>query len=136
MACKVYIAGRYSQKVELNGVASLLRDNGHVVTASWLEEDYAPNITLDQVPDDDLAQLAVVDIQDIQMADTLAFFSCDPATPTHRGGRHVEMGVAIALNKQIIVVGPKENIFHYLPGVCHVQDEQALIAVLNEKGEV
>ena len=32
-----------------------------------------------------------------------------------RGGRHVEFGMAIAAQKRIVVIGPRENIFHWLP---------------------
>lgn len=34
-----------------------------------------------------------------------------------RGGRHVEFGMALALGKRVIVVGPRENVFHLLPEV-------------------
>lgn len=34
-----------------------------------------------------------------------------------RGGRHVEFGVAVASCKRLVVIGPRENIFHHLPRV-------------------
>lgn len=34
-----------------------------------------------------------------------------------RGGRHVEFGMALALAKRCIVIGPRENVFHLLPQV-------------------
>lgn len=36
-----------------------------------------------------------------------------------RGGRHVEFGLAVAWEKRIVVIGPQENIFHWLPMVEH-----------------
>ena len=34
-----------------------------------------------------------------------------------RGGRHAEFGIALALGKRVIVIGPRENVFHALPAV-------------------
>ena len=31
-----------------------------------------------------------------------------------RGGRHVEFGIALARSKRLIVVGHRENVFHWL----------------------
>ena len=42
------------------------------------------------------------------------FFSEPSDKAVRRGGRHVEFGFAMAGNKPIFVIGPKENIFHYL----------------------
>jgi hypothetical protein len=42
----------------------------------------------------------------------------------NRGGRHVEFGLAVALNKRLIVVGYRENLFHWLPQVEFVSSWQ------------
>jgi nucleoside 2-deoxyribosyltransferase len=114
---KIYLAARYSQKEEMKLVAKQLRCHGHIITSTWLEETEPPDVTLDQLTEHFLAYQAEVDLNDIKRADIFVLFSIDPLIPTVRGGRHVETGVALALGKPIYVVGPKENIFHYLPGV-------------------
>jgi hypothetical protein len=43
-----------------------------------------------------------------------------------RGGRHVEFGMAYAWGKRLIVVGPREHVFHALPLVEHYPDWAAL----------
>jgi hypothetical protein len=37
--------------------------------------------------------------------------------PWQRGGRHVEFGLALAWSKHLIVAGPREHVFHWLPQV-------------------
>lgn len=83
---------------------------------------------------------AVVDMQDTIRANCLVLFSEYPTMPVVRGARHVEFGIGIGFNiavsmivrlmgdpafgdllagsgvmpKQLIVVGPRENIYHCL----------------------
>lgn len=123
---KLYLAGQYKQKDKLAAVADQLRAAGHTIIAHWLDEPHSPNTTLDQVPDDQLTEYALCDLEDIEACEIFVFFSVDPATLTLRGGRHVEYGYALRCGKPIIVVGPKENIFHYLPLTNHVVDIEEL----------
>ena len=37
--------------------------------------------------------------------------------PSTSGGLHTEFGMALALKKRLILVGPRENVFHTLPEV-------------------
>lgn len=53
------------------------------------------------------------------------------AAKASRGGRHVEYGIALALEKAVIVVGPQENIFHLLPQVEHYPDWPAYLEALD-----
>ena len=46
-------------------------------------------------------------------------FTEEPRKTNGRGGRHVEFGGAIALQKICVVIGPYENVFHHYPGVEH-----------------
>jgi len=66
------------------------------------------------------ARCAAVDLEDIETADALLFFAEDPLVGIPRGGRHVEFGYGLARGKYIDVVGPRENVFHYVsPLVRH-----------------
>ena len=57
-------------------------------------------------------------VRDIEQADLLAIFTIDPLGPAKpRGGRHWETGFARGLGKEVVVIGPRENIFHFLPEV-------------------
>jgi hypothetical protein len=69
----------------------------------------------------------MVDLQDIEAADTLVLFSEDPLIGTPRGGRHFETGYAFGRGKRVVIVGGEENIFHYLPSVIHYKSLQDFI---------
>ena len=100
---KAYLAARYERRGELLGYIERLADAGIEVTSTWL--------TLEM---DNLANAAQMDLNEIRSADMLIFFSEDPLTAWVRGSRCVEYGYALAAGKQIIVIGQRENCFHWL----------------------
>ena len=132
---KVYLAAQYKQKHEINKYAQELRNLGIGVTSSWLEEPHAPNTQLGEVSEDTRRLYAYSDLNDIDRADAIVFFSQEPTTPTLRGGRHVEFGYGIGTRKKILVVGPRENIFHHHLSVKRTDTwEQAKVMLL--QGEI
>jgi len=70
---------------------------------------------------------ALVDVVDIMAADLFVLYSPKAEHGTGRGGRHVETGIAIAARKPIILVGERENIFHWHPSVVVFPDIETLI---------
>jgi hypothetical protein len=110
-----YLAAAYGRKEEIKQYRDVLVSLGEVVTASWLEEPHGPQTKLADLTPGQNAQYASVDFLDILASETLVFFSESKLTP--RGGRHVEMGIAIGLGRAVHVIGTAENIFHYLPFV-------------------
>lgn len=121
---KVYTAARYSMKDEVAEYANELRAAGIGVTSRWLEEPHSPQATMGEVDVNLLRSYARQDVEDIKAADILVFFSVSDTTPMVRGGRHVEFGIAMALGLHIVVIGPKENIFHLLPEVIHFETKE------------
>ena len=111
---KVYLASKYSQKEELRGYAQELESEGITVTSRWITEEPASLTNLDEK-----ILWARYDLADVARADVLVFFAEDPENQPRRGGRHVEFGYALALNKKVLVVGGIENIFHNLPEIQH-----------------
>lgn len=116
---RVYIAARYSRRVEMKAIAKVLEHNGMAVTSRWLDEMIPESSQLHDVSPAFCKETALSDLEDIHKADTMVFFSEDPTVGTPRGGRHFEMGYASGIGKRLIVIGGPENIFHYLPGVIH-----------------
>lgn len=117
----VYIASRYSRKEEMQDVASILVDRGLVCKSSWLDEPHGPNTSLEELTPEQHLQYAKQDFEDIMSSDAMLFFAEDPNKQPPRGGRHVEFGYAFALGVDIYIIGPKENIFHYLPNIKHFE---------------
>lgn len=106
---RIYLASRYDRRFQMLGVTSILMRAGHVVTSRWIEgRGEGPEVE------------AAEDIADVLRADCLLSFTEEPTehvTWAARGGRHVEFGVALATGKRLCVIGPRENVFHYLPRV-------------------
>ena len=108
---RIYLAARYARRAEMERYAAQLNVSGHTVDARWI------------VDDGEKAErtCAIEDFEDIDRADVLIAFTEPPDIPdtpgASRGGRHVEFGMAVALKKPVIVVGPRENVFHHLPAV-------------------
>ena len=141
----IYLAARYSRLEELQGYADDLRAIGHRVEARWLLGDHQIHEGADKV---EAATMSVPiegrvfaedDVLDVASADMLIAFSEEPrAGGASRGGRHVEFGLALAWRKKVIVVGPRENVFHTLPGVKHFWswDDELWEALTGAGGEI
>ena len=104
----VYLSARFERRDELNGYRAELEAAGLEVTSRWLT-DPTPELT-----DEAWRQLATKDVEDVRRAAGLVLFA-EPGGGG--GGRHVEFGVALGLDKRVIVVGEPENLFHRLDAV-------------------
>jgi hypothetical protein len=99
----------------MKSISRVLEHNGMTVTSRWLEERIPESSQLHDVTPAFCRETAIADLQDICKSDTMVFFSEDPTIGTPRGGRHFEMGYALAMGKDIHIIGKHENIFHFLP---------------------
>lgn len=150
---KIYLASRYSRRVELCGYREQIRNVGHMVTSRWLNGQH--QISDAGVPigdqgerlvegDDEKWQseeatklrrrFAEEDYLDVVLADLLIAFTEMPRSGNSRGGRHVELGIALGMMKRVWIVGPRENIFCWLDDVRHFETWQdCLNAICAEK---
>lgn len=127
---RIYVAGMYKNKAQLQEVGNRLSLDGHLITSSWLKESHAPNIQLSDLSDEWLADIALKDIQEVASSDAMVFFSESDQTPTYRNGRMVEFGIAQLMNIPIHVVGPRENIFFYTSNVSIYDTVDEMIRAL------
>ena len=131
----IYLAANYSRRLELCNYREQLREAGHYVPARWLNGSH--QISSAGTPIGDTGEALVEgddgstsaeaiamrnafgleDLQDIAEADLVICFTEPPRSGASRGGRHVELGYAIALRKRIWIVGYRENIFCWLKGM-------------------
>lgn len=140
----IYLAARYSRRLELCGYRAELAEHGIDVPARWLngshQLDNAGNAIGDhgealveqhdahgsaEAPAPLREKFARDDIEDVLAADILIAFTEAPRTSNSRGGRHVELGIALGARIPIVVVGPRENVFCHLPEVQHFEDWHA-----------
>jgi nucleoside 2-deoxyribosyltransferase len=124
----VYLAGPYAARDLLGRYARELEQIGYHVGTRWLAEDHSITPGTEgaavDLADEQAAQHAMDDLADILLAFTAA--SVLPADERVKrgtsGGRHIETGYALALNKPVVLVGDAENVFHRMPHVTRVPD--------------
>lgn len=111
---KVYLAARYSRREEMLRCRYQLESSGKItVTSRWINGDHqAENDQLHH--GSDATRFAAEDLKDLEAAHVVVNFTEEPRGTSSRGGRHVEFGFALANRKRLIVVGPRENVFHCL----------------------
>lgn len=115
---KVYIAAPYGARAQAQWCAAHL--TGHEVTSSWLggtrPVDESTTCTAPALSDEQAARYAERDLADVARSDVLILLTASiaqiSAGGAASGGRHVEVGYALALGKPVIVVGEPENLFH------------------------
>lgn len=139
---KIYLAARYSKRLELCELKSHIESLGHTITSRWLLGGHQWNGMASAVWSDEQEAAGIIppaavrfaqdDIEDIGACDCLIAFPDTPREPsTSRGGMHVELGYALGIGKRIIVCGIRQNVFHLLPEVEFLETKQAVLAALS-----
>ena len=124
---KVYLASRYGDRGVLVEVRGALFRVGVGVTSRWLDGHHG----IDAISNEERGRFAQEDLDDIDAADAFVLWNPRHHHRTGRGGRHVETGHALARRKRVILVGERENVFHYLPQVEVVKDFPSLMGLLD-----
>jgi hypothetical protein len=118
---RVYIAADSFLQQEARVLRNKLRNRGIEVTSSWIDtklENLTAGITEKQLED-----AATNNFDDIDRAVYLIAYNPLKRHKQGTGGRHVEMGYALAKFKKVLYVGEKlENVFHRHPNVIWVSD--------------
>jgi hypothetical protein len=106
----VYIAAAFGRREEMRHYSEELALAGHNCTSTWVFDDDSDDPRV-------LMENALRDLHDVCDADTIVLFTETPKAGYMTGGRHTEFGYAYANGKRCCLIGPRENIFHHLPGV-------------------
>ena len=114
----VYLAGRYESMDVMREVREVWGGGKRraVVTSRWIDGKHSDATRALS------AVAATEDLEDIDAAEVLVIWSPREHFRTGRGGRHVEVGYALARGKRIILVGERENVFHHHPAIEQVAD--------------
>jgi hypothetical protein len=104
----VYLSGRFALAPDLARAKLQLEAVGLVCTARWLDGDLGGARVMAAIDFDDVKRSHAL----VAWADAPVEFS--PHKFAARGGRHVEVGLALAWGIPVYVVGPRENVFHHL----------------------
>lgn len=151
---KIYLTSRYGRRLELCVYRKLLEDRGHEVTSTWLNGEHQISdggtpigetgealIEGSEGDDGEATELAAIlrqtfaleDLNDVCRSDLLIAFTEPPRSTASRGGRHVELGIAIGTSTPVIVVGYRENIFCWLPQVTFCESFEDAIHELAQR---
>lgn len=110
---KVYIGAPYPMIEYAKRVRTLLVRQGMQVTSRWLDGDAGEQ-----------SAWAQHDLDDVRAADVLLALNPEGWENAGTGGRHVELGYAIALGKKVVLVGERTNVFHHLKQIKVIDDTE------------
>jgi len=103
---KIYIAASYPRYNEAQELGKKLEELEFEVVSYWHQGK-------EKIADYQSGQRAIRDLSAVQQCDLFIELIGDEKS---KGGRHCELGLAIAWNKKIILIGEKDNcIFTHLP---------------------
>lgn len=124
MRYRVYIAAPFAARDALRDHAAQLTRIGMSCTSDWLQDQTAIASgvgSAPDLPDDDIAKAARKDLENVAAADCIVQFTGlaiealhipgAVGPMLHTGGRHIELGYALARGRKAIVIGNPENIF-------------------------
>lgn len=112
---KVYIAA-HSQERARALKAAIERPGKIQVISRWIDQEPQFGLGMSLMSPEQRERTAKDDADDMQLANLLICInSPEDATPT--GGKHVEFGFMLGLHKQVWLLGPRTNIFHWHPAV-------------------
>jgi hypothetical protein len=128
---RIYLAARYSRRLELLGYAAELTARGHEVVSSWIDGHHETEPGIDaSAPTEQRAGWAAEDLADCLRADCIISFT-EPPRGDSRGGRHTEFGIGLARGTGQVLIGPREHVFHCLPEVIVFPDWSAFVGWLD-----
>ena len=117
-AIKVYIAAPHEQVYIAQSWTRSLYHQGIMTTSSWTE---LSDFELSHFSDSQLHELANACLRDINKCHVLVLLNSKEWGSKGTGGRHVEVGWAMAQSKPVIVYGDRSNLFHYRSTVFHLE---------------
>lgn len=142
---KIYIASSFSQISEVEKLAVILESKGHTITEKWWNRPYQTE-DMGKIHTSDLKEIYdnlswnefynkpetiesfKVDLEGVEKADALIYRAPD-GDPKKYNGASIEAGIAIGLNKPIILLGNLETsvMFSYF---LKAQDTEDLLKIL------
>ncbi|MDO8604508.1 MAG: hypothetical protein Q7K40_03905 [bacterium] len=115
---KIYVAGKNLKRAQ--SVMEMLKQNGHTITFDWVTG-------IENEKDEDQPQRAIDERAAVQQADLLVYL-----WESDQESARYEAGMAMGLNKRIIVSGFKSKLFFLsLPEVTCVESDMDILSALS-----
>lgn len=125
MKMRVYVASHCRWAAA--HVASVLLRHGQQIASRWHSKPFLATTAHTKT---ERAEIAQEDRDDVFAADALVLVS---GPDKYSGGKFVEAGIAIGLQKTVIVIGRRENMLLWLPSVIAVDSPEAAAEVLTRQ---
>lgn len=105
----IYVAGKFEEAAAVRRVQALLREHHHKITHDWTDKDATGLVGRERHVY--MARCAQDDLRGVISADAVVVLHHP------RGcGMLVEVGMALAMQLGIIVIGARDEVGDYLPG--------------------
>lgn len=113
---RVYVSGKFEERTAIRKIMDAIEKNGHTIVHDWTQEDVCET-------DRDRRERAMMCLLSIPKAEVMVVVMY---TNAPYKGTYVEMGIALAANVPIYILGnpPKSCIFTSL---CPVQSRDDLL---------
>jgi len=123
---KIYVAAPWVHKADARAAKERLQRAGFTVTSRWI--DFKETQAGYEYPEQVMRQEAMNDVIDVREADALIYLNLAKSE-----GKATEMGMAIAQEKPVLVIGGKaNNVFLHSDYVQHVSSLDEAMARLME----
>ncbi len=115
---RIYVAASYPNKEAAKELAATLKAMGHEIMSGWVfeYEGYGSEPKFENETElerfERLQKSAERDYLEVKASDMIVCITDGENQLTH-GGRHSELGLAMAWSKEIVILGPREQVFHY-----------------------
>ena len=122
----IYVACSLHQRQKALATALKLSMNGHTVTSEWLlcEDDGWSDVNRRETF---AIHWASTNTANLQASDVVLFLE---AGDSSSGGTHVELGMALGLQKIVVVAEDLPNVFYYHPAVHYFSSvDEALVFI-------
>ena len=130
----VYIAAPNTAHAEASAAAEQIEDSGAAGVVSGWHESWKPHHAYGEATAALLEAEAEHDLLDLSFASHLLVLE-NQNDSASRGGRHTELGFALARHLAVAIVGERSNVFHYLPDVRAFGSVEEYIAGLKTEPE-
>lgn len=120
---KVYIAASYTRYEEAKKLGEKLEEKEFEVISNWHSIDRPTK------PDYNSATQAIRDIFEVEHCDLFIELIGDKGS---QGGRHCELGMALAWNKKVLLIGEIDGcIFENLPWLPRMKNIEQFLRIIN-----
>ncbi|MGM0835143.1 MAG: nucleoside 2-deoxyribosyltransferase [Bacillota bacterium] len=118
---KFYVASSFINIEQVRYVSGKLKSMGHIHTYDWTQNERASTL-------EDLRQIGQLEKEAVTEADLLVVL-----LPGGKGS-HIELGIALGLNKKIVLYSPDQSIYNFTTTTTfyHLPEVEKITGTLDE----